>query len=329
MSTTGTLIDFFTGEPPSPNGEPQIVFQGDNSTPRKMSGYVPLATHSDFGAVKLNGDVRGTALFIEVCGILGIAIDDSNGIPNADRKVLYYSLTSISDSGAPVGRFVIDDLVGGVDIRTGTAETVGQSSFGQAVTLDNGSAIAVTLDDDSATDHFLCDMQNVGAGTATLTPSLGQIDDGTGLAASASLAAGESCRLFRWSDGNWRILKSGATKAYVDAKVAPLRAALWLPGVASSRTVVLCVANFDFTIAIGLTGWKAKVTTNPSATAVYSFCKNGVQFGTLTVSTSGTKTFASAAGASFSAAADDVFSIVEPTDATLADVNITIQLTRS
>jgi len=62
---------------------------------------------------------------------------------------------------------------------------------------------------------------------------------------------------------------------------------------------------------------------NPTASAVYSFTKNEVQFGTLTIATNGSRTFS---GAATSFGAGDVLHVLAPNprDATLKGVSITL-----
>lgn len=87
---------------------------------------------------------------------------------------------------------------GGVDARTTTTETISTASRGKLVTLSNSSAIAVSLDS-TVDSKYLCFVENIGTGTATLTPSSGQIEG----AASATLCAGEAMLLV-FDGTNWR-----------------------------------------------------------------------------------------------------------------------------
>ena len=88
--------------------------------------------------------------------------------------------------------------IGGVNPQTGTTYTVAESDMGKLVTLSNGSAIAVTLPITLSTT-FLCAMQNLGAGTATLTPASSHTING---AASLTLKTGEGVWLF-FDGTNW------------------------------------------------------------------------------------------------------------------------------
>jgi hypothetical protein len=87
--------------------------------------------------------------------------------------------------------------IGGVDARTTTTETIAAASRGKLVTLSNGSAVAVTLDSTVSNDFYVF-IENEGAGTATLTPSSGNIDG------SASLALTTNQGVVAFFDGtNW------------------------------------------------------------------------------------------------------------------------------
>lgn len=78
----------------------------------------------------------------------------------------------------------------------------------------------------------------------------------------------------------------------------------------------------------GLTDSQAHVGTNPTAEAVYHFQKDGVEFGTLTIGTDGTLTWAASAQTAF--VKGERLSIVAPAsqDSTLSDVAITLLGTR-
>jgi hypothetical protein len=96
--------------------------------------------------------------------------------------------------------------IGGKDARSTTAETIGIGSQGKLVTLNNSSAIAVTLNSSSVPQSFVCAVKNLGSGTATLTPSSGTIDGG----ASLTLASNASVWLF-FDGTNWQSLTLGST----------------------------------------------------------------------------------------------------------------------
>lgn len=100
--------------------------------------------------------------------------------------------------------------IGSEDARTGTAETIAQASMGKVVTTANASAQTLTLDSANVIDHFMCWVQSLSAAAAALTPSVGDIDDGSGAASSKSLAAGTGCVIFKRPGNHWIMLKGGS-----------------------------------------------------------------------------------------------------------------------
>lgn len=102
-------------------------------------------------------------------------------------------------------------------VSTATSGTLNGES-GQTFVFDDASpatAIARTLDSTVA-DGWICDILNESTQTATLTPSSGDINDGTGAASSKTLAAGTSCRLSKTSSGSpstahWKMLKGSSS----------------------------------------------------------------------------------------------------------------------
>ena len=93
---------------------------------------------------------------------------------------------------------------GGENAQTGTSYTLQQSDRGKLVTLSNSSAIAVTLPVTSPAtidSLFVCAVENLGAGTATLAY-------GSPLVTVATLTTGQGAWLF-FSGTNWRAVISG------------------------------------------------------------------------------------------------------------------------
>ncbi|HLZ09078.1 MAG TPA: hypothetical protein VKT80_10850 [Chloroflexota bacterium] len=93
---------------------------------------------------------------------------------------------------------------GGVDARTTTTETISSASRGKLVTLSNASAIAATLSS-TVDNKFLAAVYVIGAGTATLTPSSGQIRVNGALAANLALTTGQGAILY-FDGTNWDAL---------------------------------------------------------------------------------------------------------------------------
>lgn len=76
--------------------------------------------------------------------------------------------------------------VSGVNLQTGTSYTVLSTDRGKLVSMNNAGAIAVTLPQatGSFTTGFMFWIQNIGAGTATITPTTSTIDGQSSLALS-------------------------------------------------------------------------------------------------------------------------------------------------
>src|SRR5579864_775683 len=141
-------------------------------------------------------------------------LSDSNpATPTGQRNIKFQV------SGQYTGQFLVNGVptnfteedvsayvpnLGGVDARTTTSETVGLASQGKLVTFSNASAIAVTLDS-TAGAGFFCAIENLGVGTATLTPSSGTIN---GLA-SLQLSTNSGGRIF-FDGTNWLAVTGGS-----------------------------------------------------------------------------------------------------------------------
>jgi hypothetical protein len=94
---------------------------------------------------------------------------------------------------------------GGVNAQVGTSYTVADSDQGKLVTLDNASPVAVTLPD-TLDDHFVCAVENLNDGLATLTPASGTING----EASLDLAKGSGALLY-FDGTNWECLTGGGS----------------------------------------------------------------------------------------------------------------------
>jgi len=122
------------------------------------------------------------------------------------------------------------------------------------------------------------------------------------------------------SDANWTVLFLGSGADYADYLLSA-------PGVVgnSEKLFVVAIAR-TVVFPAGVSGSEAVVGTAPTADAVFSLQKNGVQFGTVTFAASATAgTFSVASDTTF--APGDVLSVIGPAtaDATLADVSITLR----
>lgn len=116
----------------------------------------------------------------------------------------YLTLLQVTGANPVYASFAARNL-GGVDARTTTTETIHLASMGELVTFNNAGAIAVTLDS-TVPNYFLCAVQVIGAGAATLTPSTGTIN---GLASVTIGGGSNQGGLLFFNGTNWWLLSSG------------------------------------------------------------------------------------------------------------------------
>ncbi len=127
-------------------------------------------------------------------------------------------------------------VVGGVISNTGTSVTLGNTHRQKLLTTSNGSSVAVTLDS-SVGKGFVSWHVNLGAGTATLTPSSGTINGASNIA----IATGSGCTLF-FDGTNWRAVIGGGTVSSV-ALTMPAEFSVGGSPVTSSGTLAVTKAN--------------------------------------------------------------------------------------
>jgi hypothetical protein len=101
--------------------------------------------------------------------------------------------------------------------------------------------------------------------------------------------------------------------------------------VGGSATLGIFVFTESVVFAANFAGSVGKVGTNPTGAQTWALNKNGSSCGTVAISTGGAVTFTSSGGASVTFASGDVLSLVgsATVDATLANVSLTLQGTRS
>jgi hypothetical protein len=170
---------------------------------------------------------------------------------------------------------------------------------------------------------FFCWVKNLGAGSATFTPSSGTIN---GLS-NISLSTGQGAGLF-FDGTNWQAVTSSGTTVNTFGVVSGVAGK---PGASQLVCVYTAFSAQTFPANFGSPQQSyGSVGVNPTATASYTVKKNGASVGTISISTSGVFTFTTSGGTSFSLAVGDRLTIVAPSsqDATLADVGITLVGTR-
>jgi hypothetical protein len=126
-----------------------------------------------------------------------------------------------------------------------------------------------------------------------------------------------------------------ATTAYVKAQPQPFTAVLFWPGTQTKTNLFAFTIPKIGTLSITVT-WAANFAdsygtapgTNATATANIAVKKNGTQFGTISISTSGVFTFTTTSGAAQTAVSGDLITLVNPLDSTLADFGVTLAATR-
>jgi hypothetical protein len=168
---------------------------------------------------------------------LGKGVYTASGTQLSRVTVLYSRIsgtlgtTKITLSGTAQVRIVdsADDMgaLRGTRTVTGTSDTLAQNDLGGAVTYSNASSIAVSLAQAGASSQFLDGwsawVQNIGAGTVTITPATSTVNAGATLVLAQNLGA------YIWSDGtNYH--------AYIIPVTKPLLAANNLSELASAST---------------------------------------------------------------------------------------------
>jgi hypothetical protein len=169
-----------------------------------------------------------------------------------------------------------EDFLSAVNAQTGTTYTILATDLRKLVTLSNGSAIAVTLPQATAATGLFppgwyCFVRNLGAGTATITPTTSTIDG----AATLVMASGGSAIIF--SDGtNYQTIRMAVA---TDAA----------PGLVELATTAEAEAGTDTVRAVTPAGLLAAISGKASipipAVAMYGRTTNGAASGTVEAST--------------------------------------------
>jgi hypothetical protein len=308
MSNLPTPINLNDTTPESPNGEVLVKWQGDNANPRNVSAYVPFSSPTQAGAMFNRGDIGGTGENPTVEGLLGIEITEA---PTADGQVLQFVADGVSDAGVAFGslKFAAVSPAGlSIDIQTDGVSNSDQTTLN----LISGTGVTLTPD---------------GSGGVTI--------DSTG--GDATSFNGDPLDLVTPpADGNvWQW--SSTTSKYELVTDRPQWPVISYPGRPSAGQIftypipagIIFPANFSTPNSYGY------CAVNPAVSAVFTVYKysSGVTttVGTVTISTSGVFTFASAGGTSVIFNAGDVMLVVAPgsQDANLANLGIVLVGQRS
>lgn len=180
-----------------------------NSTPITLgAAYSQLfMTPAEAGA--MNGRVYTYLIVDGNDWELGKGVYTSSGTTLARTTILASRISGtlgtsrISLSGTAQVRFVesAEDMDGvrGTRAVTGTSDVIANSDQGYVVTYSNAASVAVTLAQASASNLFLdgwaTTVQNIGAGTVTITPATSTINGASTLVLAQNMGA------LIWSDG--------------------------------------------------------------------------------------------------------------------------------
>jgi hypothetical protein len=163
--------------------------------------------------------------------------DHENAIINLKAQMTTAPATSTSTNTSetiavaePASTSTASITLGGVNNQTGTSYQLVPTDNGGIVTLANAGAVALALNSTLASGYF-GSVENIGPGTATLTPTNGDVNG----SASLTLVASQGC--FLYFDGlNWWAMTSPAPTTPTGLSVTITTAALGPMGSEGSMT---------------------------------------------------------------------------------------------
>jgi len=173
-----------------------------------------------------------------------------------------------------------------VNAQSGTTYTVLATDCGKLVTFNNGSAVAVTLPQSSATffpPGCTVEMTDYGAGTATITPTTSTINNG---GSNYALLTGQSVKIYADASNNYQVAPGKGT-GLPDPGANGLvvrTASLTTSHVSIAVTAPLTVSNADGTAGNPTVAapWEAVNTVSFSSTPTFNLSLGQVQTITLT-----------------------------------------------
>jgi hypothetical protein len=286
--------------PAAPNGETNVKFQNDSSSPTNISAHVPntggvnaqTGTSCTIGLAQ-----RGKCTTLDNASPIAVTLDSS--APSSFLAV-------VQNLGAGAATLTPSSGTISYGSTLGASSMPLASGQGAVLFFDGTNWIAFTGGGSGGSDpDFTGDTGSGGAAGDVPAPPAG------------SGAAGYVLR----ADGTWGDPNFGSNGPIaLPSAIAGMPGAGQLVLIYTAYTSEIFPANFASPNSYGSVG------VNPTATATYSVYKNGVLVGTITISTAGHFTFATVGGASFTLNAGDRLTAVAPgsQDSTLSDVGFTL-----
>jgi len=185
---------------------------GGGGTPGGSNGQVQYNNAGSFGGLSRSGP--GTTIGTTAGSLTTghcVSIDASGNLVDSGGACSggVSSITTTCPAGGPLTGAVTVSTAITPNAQTGTTYTISASDCGKLITLSNASSIAVTLPQAGTTGFgsgfFVASIQNLGAGTATITPTTSQINK----AATLVLLAGQSAGIV--SDGTNYFAQTGVS----------------------------------------------------------------------------------------------------------------------
>jgi hypothetical protein len=225
--------------------------------------------------------------------INGVPNQSLSGIPNASLSNSTVTINAACGLSAPgsvaLGGSGTVQLSQAVNAQVGTSYTIATSDCGKLVTTSNASAIAITLPQATTTfgSGFVFNMQNLGAGTATITPTTSTING----AATFALGSGQGAMIF--SDGaNWQVMtgKGVATLyTYNSVSFSATPAFTYGSGATTTSKITLTGNVTSSTISGGSAGQLATFVICQDATGSRTFAWPSNFFGNMTIGATASK----------------------------------------
>lgn len=297
------------------------------------------STTTGTGPIALAGAIAGYQAFDAVMAVgdtcyYAIEAIDANGVPTGawetglGTKSATATLTRTTVHASSNADAAVNFAAG--TKRVFITETLAALVAARALKADLAGANTFT-----ATQTFSVRSQHEGITTrsgngfqlnnAANTFGISFNNDGTSMTVSAPIVVTGDVTVFDEAYGaSWSGSLKVPTKKAVYNKIQSIAAYRFGIGFEEVPTASYVIARHVvvdvFTLAANMAGCVAKIATNPTASFVVDLRKNGVSFGSITISTAGAMTFATTSGAAVNFAVGDVITALAPAtvDATAA-----------